>query len=75
MKTNVDGISLEVDFGNATYNGIRVMEIIKEACDLAHQGLIDLSTYRQNHNLGPQDEWELSELELDFIKFLDKLGD
>lgn len=75
MKIRVNGIEFDVDISTSTYRDIPVMEIIKEACDLAHQALIDLSIYRQEHNCGNQDEWELGELELDFCKFLDKLGD
>lgn len=71
----IDNIDLEINFGQAKYNGIRVMDIIKDACNLAHNALIELSIYRQEHNLGNQDEWELGGLESDFCEFLDKLGD
>lgn len=74
MKIKVNGFEFDVNMSTITYRGIPVMEIINDACNLAHQALIDLSIYRQEHNCD-QDEWELGELELDLCKFLDKLGD
>ena len=75
MKIKINGIEFDASFADFTFNGVKVMDIIKDACDLAHQALIDLSTYRQRHNLGQQEDWELGELELDLSEFLDKLGD
>lgn len=75
MKIKVNGIEFDVDISTITYRGVPVMEIINDACYLAHQALIDLSTYRQRHNCGNQEDWELGELEGDCCHFLDKLGD
>ena len=75
MKIKINGLEFDVDISTITYRGTPVMEIISDACDLAHQALIDLSTYRQEHNCGNQEDWELGDLELDCCEFLDKLGD
>ena len=73
MKIKVNGIELDVDISTITYRGIPVMEIIKDACDLAHEALEDMSVYRQRHDI--DQSWELGSLEADCCRFLDKLGD
>ena len=55
-----------------TINGKPVNEYLKNICEIAHDALIQLSIYRQNHNL-PDDIFE--ELEGKFCHLLDELGD
>ena len=74
MKIKVNGIEFDVDISTITYRGIPVMEIIRDACDLAHEALEDMSVYRQRHDIDHMD-WELGGLEADCCHFLDKLGD
>ncbi|MBD5314659.1 MAG: hypothetical protein HDS08_00585 [Bacteroides sp.] len=53
-------------------NGENVEDFLKEVCDLAHDALIELSLYRNEHNL-PDDEFDC--IEGKFCALLDKLGD
>lgn len=75
MKIRVNGIEFDVDISAITYRDIPVMEIIKDACDLAHEALEDMSVYRQEHDIDGPDNWELGYIEGRFCQFLDKLGD
>lgn len=52
------------------YNGLLASEVISEAIDLAHQVLIDLSIYRQEHGIE-----EYFDIEGRATEFLDKVGD
>ncbi|MBQ6286244.1 MAG: hypothetical protein IJK73_01125 [Bacteroidales bacterium] len=52
------------------YNGLPASEVISEAIDLAHQVLIDLSIYRQEHGIE-----EHFDIEGWATEFLDKVGD
>ncbi len=52
--------------------GENVEDFLKEVCNLAHDALMELSFYRNDHNL-PDDEFD--GIEGRFCALLDKLGD
>ena len=52
--------------------GENVEDFLEEVCKLAHDALIALSLYRNEHNL-PDDEFD--GIEGQFCELLDKLGD
>ena len=54
-----------------TYNGKPVYEVLKMAADLAHEVLVELSIYRQEHDLDPL----IFECEGSCCAFLDEIGD
>lgn len=51
-------------------NGENVEDFLREVCKLAHDALVELSLYREEHNL-PDDEFEV--IEGKFCALLDKL--
>jgi len=53
-------------------NGENVDDFLGDVCDLAHQALIELSMYRQEHGLS---EDEFDNIESKFCALLNKLGD
>ena len=52
-----------------TLDGLDINEVLREAADLAHEVLEELSIYRQRNNLDPFD------CEGSCCKFLDLIGD
>lgn len=54
-----------------TYNGKPIYDVLKQACDLAHFVLEELSVYRQRNNLDPL----TFECEGECCAFLDMMGD
>ena len=57
---------------DVTIGGENAEDVLKELCSLAHNALIELSIYRQEHNL-PDDEFDT--IEGPFCELLDKIGD
>ena len=57
---------------DVTIGGENAEDVLKELCSLAHEALIELSIYRQEHNL-PEDEFET--IEGPFCRLLDRIGD